>query len=50
MRKKIINVGSSVGIVFSKQEREIYKIKLGGILDLDDVIFIKKKNKVKKNG
>lgn len=45
MKKKVVKVGSSVGIIFSKQERENYEIKLGDILDLEDTVFIKKKRK-----
>jgi len=38
MKKKVINVGGeSLGIRFSKNECEIYKIKKGDILDLKNV-------------
>ena len=49
MKKTIVKVGSSMGIIFSKQERENYNIGLGDILNLEDAIFIKKK-RGKKDG
>lgn len=47
MKKRIVRVGSSLGVIFSKQERENYNIVLGDILDLKDSVFIKKKRKKK---
>ena len=46
MKKIVGKVGSSIGIIFSKKECEIYEIKLGDILDLSDMRVIQnKKNK-----
>lgn len=43
MKKQIRQVtGTQVGITFTKEEREIHGIELGGWIDLDDAIFYKK--------
>ncbi len=44
-QKLVGNVGSSVGIIFSKNECKIYGIKLDDIIDLSDMVIIKKKKK-----
>ena len=50
MKKKIVNTsGSSLGIRFSLQERELYDIQEGDVVNLDDAIFIKSKKKRVKN-
>lgn len=36
LKKKVVKVGSSYGVVFSKQEREVNKIGYG------DIMFVKK--------
>jgi len=46
MKKKIRQVtGTSVGITFTQEEQEIHGIEVGGIADLDDVVFKKKGEK-----
>lgn len=51
MKKIVIKVGSSLGIIFSQADRSIYKIQEGSVLDLKDMIVetrvIKNKFKVK---
>jgi len=44
MLKKVGKIGSSIGIIFSKKECEIYGIKLNEIVDLSDMQVLKKKN------
>lgn len=48
MKKKIMKIGSSKGIIFSKKECELYQIEIGDIVDLDDAIFEKSKGGKKK--
>jgi len=40
MKKKIVKVGTSLGIVFSKQERDIYKINHEDVFDLGDIVKV----------
>ena len=45
-----MRVGDSVGLIFSMNDRKLYNIDLGDILDLTDVVVIKpKKTKENKN-
>ena len=48
MKKKVMKIGTSKGIIFTKNECDIYNLELGDIVDLRD-IFITKKKWVKKN-
>ena len=45
MKKIVRKTGTSLGIIFSKQDREIYDIEEGDIIDLDDFVVEKKKKK-----
>ena len=45
MKKKIRQItGTSIGVTFTKEEQEIHGIELGGVVDLDDVVFTKKED------
>ena len=48
MKKIIRKTGTSLGFLFSKQEREIYNIEEGDIIDIPKFEVIKKKKKKKK--
>ncbi len=48
MKKRIIKTGTSLGTIFSKQEREIYNIEVGDIIDMGEIIVIKNKKRRKK--
>ena len=41
MRKEIKHWGNSAGILFSKQELKLYGLKVGDIVDLEDIIKVK---------
>ena len=43
MKKIVVKQGSSLCVIFTKQEREIYNIDVGDIIDIGDIIIIKKK-------
>lgn len=43
MKKKVVKVGTSLGIVFNRQERDIYNIKHEDIIDIGDLVKVKKK-------
>lgn len=44
MKKTIRQVtGTSVGVTFTKEEQTIHEIEVGGIVDLTDAVFTKKK-------
>lgn len=43
MKKIVKKYGDSYVITFAKQEREIYNIKLGSIIDLGDIVVLKGK-------
>lgn len=44
MKKEIVNVGGvSSGIRFSKPEMKVHELKEGDIVDLADMVVIKKK-------
>jgi len=48
MKKKIRQVtGTSVGVTFTKEEKEIHNIELNDVVDLSDMIVIKNKGKKK---
>jgi antitoxin component of MazEF toxin-antitoxin module len=47
MRKEIKAWGNSAGIVFTKEDLKCYNAVVGDILDLTDVIIIKKDKEVK---
>ena len=42
MKKKIIKVGTSLGIVFNKQERDIYNLKHADIIELGEITKVEK--------
>lgn len=48
MRKEIKAWGNSAGIVFTKEDLKCYDAKIGDIIDLDDIVVIKKKKESKK--
>lgn len=43
MKKIIRQIGTSVGIIFNKEEQEILGIEVGAVVDIDDIIVEKKK-------
>lgn len=47
MKKIVRKTGMSLGITFNKQDREIYDIEEGDVIDLGDIIVIKKQRKKK---
>ncbi len=47
MKKIIRKIGNSVGIIFNKEEQRISDIEVNDIVDLSDMIVIKKKRKGK---
>ena len=51
MKKQIRQItGTSIGITFTKEEKEIYGIKLGDWIDLSDAIIISDQlKKIKQN-
>ena len=45
MKKKVRQItGTSIGITFTKEEQEINNIVVGDIVDLSDMVVIKKWN------
>lgn len=48
MKKIIRKTGSSLGIIFNKEEQKILGIKEGDIVDIDDIIVIPKEKEAKK--
>ncbi len=48
MKKKVMKTGMSLGVIFNKPECEIYGIREGDIIDIGDLIVIKKKGRNKK--
>ena len=42
MKKKIKKIGDSIGIIFNKEEKDIHNIEVGDVVDLSDMIVIKK--------
>ena len=48
MKKKLRQVtGTSVGVTFTKEERETHNMEVNDIVDLSDMVVIKKKEKKK---
>ena len=46
MKKRLrVVAGQSVGITFTKEEGEISNMEVGDILDLSDIVIIKKEDK-----
>jgi len=46
MKKRLrVVAGQSVGITFTKEEREISNMEVGDIIDLSDIVIIKKEGK-----
>ena len=39
MKKKIIKIGNSQGITFTSQEMDNYGMRLGDVIDLDDMFL-----------
>ncbi len=48
MKKTIKKIGNSIGFTFNKEEQKIYDMEVNDIIDLGDIIIIKKRSK--KNG
>ena len=44
-----MKIGNSVGIIFNKNEQEIYNIKEGSIIDLSDITITKSLPRGNKN-
>ena len=49
MKKTIKKVGDSIGIIFNKEEAQIYNISVGDVIDLGDIVIKKRKNGKKEN-
>lgn len=45
MKKIIRKTGSSLGIIFNKEEQKILRIKEGDIVDISDIVKLKKEKK-----
>lgn len=45
MKRLVKNYGNTLVIVFSKEDQEIYDIEEGDIVDLGDIVVIKRKKK-----
>ena len=51
MRKKIKKIGGvTLGITFSKEEREIYEIEVGDIIECNHIHIIRKAREKKDKG
>ena len=48
MKRLVKNYGNTLVIVFSKEDQEIYDIEGGDVVDLGDLVVIKKKGRKKK--
>ena len=48
MKKKLKKYGNSFVIVFTKEEREIFGLAEGDIIEIDDMLFQKVNKKKKK--
>ena len=48
MRRKIKKIGNSAGIILSKEDLESYKLKIGDIVDLGDIVKVNGEKKPKK--
>lgn len=44
MKKVIKKIGNSLGIIFDKEDCKIYNLKIGDVIDLDDIV-LEEKNK-----
>lgn len=45
MKKKLQQVGNSIGIIFNKEECEANNFELGDFIDIDDFVLLKKRKK-----
>ena len=46
MKKKLrVVAGTSIGVTFTKEERGISNMEIGDIIDLSDIVVIKKERK-----
>ena len=45
MKRLVKNYGNTLVIVFSKEDQEIYNIEEGDVVDLGDLVVIKKRKK-----
>ena len=43
MKKKVMKTGMSLGVIFTKPEREVYNIEEGDVIDIGDIVVTKKK-------
>jgi len=41
MRKKIVKIGTSAGIILTKPEREIHNLKIGDVIEIPDELIKK---------
>lgn len=49
MKKIVKKYGSSVVIIFSAEDLKIYGIKVGDIIDIEDIVVVSNKNKGNSN-
>lgn len=47
MKKIIRKLGTSIGIIFNKEEQQILDLKVGDIVDLSDMVKVIKKSRSK---
>lgn len=47
MKKKIMKVGNSLGLIFTKRECELYGITLNDVIDIEDMLIFAKQRKRK---
>lgn len=50
MKKIVRKWGDSLIVSFNKEDKKIHNIEEGDVIDLSDIIFIKKKKEVEING
>ncbi len=49
MKKIIKKIGNSLGIIFDREDCNIYELKVGDVIDLDDILVLKTR-KIKLKG
>ena len=43
MKKVIKKIGTSIGVIFNKEEAKIYDLEVGDIVDLNDLVKVEEK-------
>jgi hypothetical protein len=45
MKKIIKRIGDSVGVIFNKEDVEVYNLHIGDVIDLKEIVKVKREKK-----